>query len=146
MTSPAKSSFVYVTYIRTTPEQLWKALTDPDITAQYWDHRNESDWQVGSAWEHVRLDDAKTVDVRGTIVESTPPRKLVQTWNSPDPAASGPSRVTYDIAPVGDSVRLTVTHVDLTESDHKSVSGGWPAVLSNLKTYLETDTALGNLW
>ena len=141
-----KPSFVYVTYIRTTPEQLWNALTDPELTAQYWDHRNESDWQVGSTWEHVQLDDAKTVDIRGTIVESNPFRKLVQTWDAPNPAEAGPSRVTYDIVPVGDSVKLTVTHVDLTEADLKAVSGGWPAVLSNLKTFLETDKALANLW
>jgi uncharacterized protein YndB with AHSA1/START domain len=153
-----KPSFVYVTYIATTPEKVWRALVDTDVTRQYWAdptdddpaHVNVSDWKAGSQWEHRRDDDARTVDIVGTVVESIPPRRLVITWARPKEAGddSKHSRVTFDIEPYGDGlIRLTVTHEDL-ERDPKmleGISNGWPKVLSNLKTLLETGRALPRL-
>ena len=134
-------TYVYVTYIESTPERVWEALTDADLTASYWGHRNESDWQVGSRWEHVRIDGSGIVDVAGEVVESTPPRRLVSRWGPPE---GGPeSTVTFDIEPYETIVRLTVTHEDLpTPDDLDAVSGGWPAVFSNLKSLLETGHVL----
>ncbi|KAA0023490.1 ArsR/SmtB family transcription factor [Antrihabitans cavernicola] len=141
-----KPSYVYVTYIATTPEKLWQALTDPEITAEYWDHHNVSDWTVGSSWEHRRLDDAGTVDVVGTVLEVDPPVRLVQTWaDAADPAKQ--ARVEYDVKSLGSVVRLTVSHFDLDEDDLTKAAGGWPAVLSNLKSLLETGAILPmKLW
>jgi uncharacterized protein YndB with AHSA1/START domain len=137
MTTPA--SYVYVTYVRATPEQVWQALTDADLTASYWGHRNESDWEVGSRWDHVRSDGSGVSDAGGTVLESDPPRRLVTTWGPPDAPAEALSRVTFEIEPDGEIVRLTVTHRDLpTDQDRRDVSHGWPAVLANLKTLLET--------
>ena len=149
-----KPSFVYVTYIATTPEKVWQAFVDTDVMRQYWvgpsadcARVNVSDWKPGSQWEHQRVDGAGTVDIVGKVVESTPPRRLVFTWARPNEAEDGSkhSRVAIDIEPHGDGlVRLTVTHEDL-ERDPKmlaGISGGWPKVLSNLKTLLETGRAL----
>ena len=138
-----KPNYVYVTYIESTPEKVWHALTDADLTAQYWGHSNVSDWQVGSGWEHRRTDGSGVADVVGTIVESVPPKRLVNTWREPGKdAAQEESRVTFDIEPHGEIVRLTVTHENLTESDRAEVACGWPAVLSNLKSMLETGHVL----
>jgi uncharacterized protein YndB with AHSA1/START domain len=149
-----KPSFVYVTYIATTPEKVWQALVDTDVMREYWigpdggcARVNVSDWKPGSRWEHQRIDDARTVDIVGKVVESTPPRRLVFTWARPSDADddSKHSRVTFAIEPHGAGlIRLTVTHEDL-ERDPKmlaGISGGWPKVLSNLKTLLETGRAL----
>ncbi len=150
-----KPSFVYVTYIATTPEKVWRALIDTDVMRQYWAdptdddpaHENVSDWKVGSQWEHRRVDDTRTVDIVGTVVENIPPRRLVITWARPQDTGdnSKHSRVTFDIEPHGGGlIRLTVTHEDL-ERDPKmleGISNGWPKVLSNLKTLLETGRAL----
>jgi uncharacterized protein YndB with AHSA1/START domain/DNA-binding transcriptional ArsR family regulator len=137
MTAP---DYVYVTYIESTPERVWEALTDPDITASYWGHRNESEWEVGSRWDHVRIDGSGISDVGGTVLESDPPRRLVTSWAPPDDdPPQTTSRVTFEIEPDGEIVRLTVTHQDLpTDQDRRDVSHGWPAVLANLKTLLET--------
>jgi len=137
-----KPSFVYVTYIESTPEKVWQALTDPDITEQYWGHRNVSEWQAGARWEMQRVDGSGELDVVGTVVESEPPTRLVTTWARPTKDNSIESRATFDIESHGDMVRLTVTHEDLTDSDLHDVSLGWPAVLSNLKSLLETGTPL----
>jgi uncharacterized protein YndB with AHSA1/START domain len=137
-----KPTFVYVTYIESTPERVWQALTDADLTAQYWGHRNVSDWQVGSKWEHQRIDGTQIADVVGTVLESIPPKRLVTSWNGPD-SVEEPSQVTFDIEPHGGIVRLTVTHENLANAaDHRDVSGGWAAVLSNLKSLLETGHTL----
>jgi uncharacterized protein YndB with AHSA1/START domain len=146
-----KPGFVYVTYIATTPEKLFKALTDGEATRQYWRHDNVSDWKVGSTWEHRRSDGEKgTVDVVGKVVESVPPKRLVVTWARPSEAddTARHSRVTFEIEPQGPAVRLIVTHDQLEGDDAmaRSVSGGWPLVLSNLKSYLETGRAIPNLW
>lgn len=149
-----KPDFVYVTYIATTPEKAWQAFVDTNVMREYWvgprgecSRVNVSDWKPGSRWEHQRSDDPDTVDIVGTVIESTPPRRLVFTWARPSEAddASKHSRVAIDIEPYGDGlVRLTVAHEDL-ERDPKmlaGVSGGWPMVLSNLKTLLETGRVL----
>jgi uncharacterized protein YndB with AHSA1/START domain/DNA-binding transcriptional ArsR family regulator len=135
-----KPTFVYVTYIESTPEKVWHALTDPDLTAQYWGHSNVSDWQVGSTWEHQRTDGTRTADVVGTVLDSQPPRRLVTTWTSPDDEpADSPERVTFDIEPYGEIVQLTVTHENLAdEAERDASAAGWAAVLSNLKSLLET--------
>ena len=135
-----KPSFVYVTYIESTPEEVWRALTDPDLSARYWGHRNVSDWEAGSRWEHQRIDGTDTADIVGTVVESAPPTRLVTTWADPEnPQPETTSRVTFDIEPHGEIVRLTVTHEDLTDqAERDEAAAGWAAVLSNLKSFLET--------
>lgn len=149
-----KPDFVYVTYISTTPEKVWQAIVDTDITRQYWidptsadpGHVNVSDWNVGSRWEHQRNDESRKVDVAGKVVESDPPRRLVLSWARPAEFDddSKHSRVTFEIEPQGSVVRLTVMHEDLAKDEKmaKGVSNGWPKILSNLKTMLETGNAL----
>jgi len=151
----SKPSFVYVTYIATTPEKVWKAIVDPSLARQYWNdpnaganhpaHVNVSDWKKGSKWEHQRVDN-NNVDIAGEVVETDPPRRLVLTWARPKELGdkSKHSRVTFDIEPQGKVVRLTVTHEDL-EKDAPMLAGisdGWPKVLANLKTFLETGRPL----
>ena len=84
-----KPSFVYVTYIESTPEEVWRALTDPDLSARYWGHRNVSDWEAGSRWEHQRIDGTDIADIVGTVVESAPPTRLVTTWADPENPQAG---------------------------------------------------------
>lgn len=136
-----KHDFVYVTYIRSSAEKVWHALTDGEATRQYWsNHRNASDWQVGSGWEHQDYDNPAKVDVVGKVIESDPPRRLVISWSSParveDPEFT--SRCTFDIVEDQGLVRLTVTHDQLDEGMARSISNGWPLVLSGLKSLLET--------
>lgn len=139
-------SYVYVTYIDSTPEKVWRALTEADVTASYWGHRNVSDWRVGSLWEHRRIDGSGLADVVGTVVESDPPRKLVTTWAEPAGSGGAASQVTFDIRPQGTIVQLTVTHERLaSEAELRAISGGWPAVLSNLKSLLETGSPLSEV-
>ncbi len=140
----AKPTFVYVTYIESTPEEVWHALTEADLTAQYWGHSNVSDWQVGSRWEHQRTDGTRIADVVGTVLESSPPTRLVTTWAAPGAQlAADPERVTFSIEPYGEIVRLTVTHEYLAnESEREVAARGWAAVLSNLKSLLETGHVL----
>jgi uncharacterized protein YndB with AHSA1/START domain len=138
---------VYVTYVRTTPEKAWKALTDSEMIKDYWvRHRNVSDWQVGSTWKHQDYDDANIVDIVGKVIECTPPKRLVLTWASPAEAANPAknSRVTFEIEPFMDAVRLTVTHDELEAGSAMldGITKGWPAVLSSLKTLLETGQAM----
>jgi uncharacterized protein YndB with AHSA1/START domain/DNA-binding transcriptional ArsR family regulator len=139
-----RPGYVYVTYIESTPERVWEALTDADLTGQYWGHSNISDWQPGSRWEHRRVDGSGIADVVGTVLESVPPRRLTMTFDSPDQESpGGPSRVTFNIEPYHEIVRLTVTHENLSDDDAlKAVSAGWPAVCANLKSLLETGHVL----
>ncbi|MFR0354739.1 ArsR/SmtB family transcription factor [Streptomyces sediminimaris] len=140
-----KPTFVYVTYIHSTPEKVWDALTDAGLTAAYWGHSNVSDWRPGSRWEHVRTDGSGIADVVGEVVESDRPTRLVTTWAAPDSEGQqdGRSRVTFDIRPHEDIVRLTVTHEDLRdEGELSAAADGWSAVLSNLKSLLETGSPL----
>lgn len=138
-------TFVYVTYIATTPEKLWNALRDPEMTKRYWGrHRNASDWRPGARWEHQDYDDRTVVDIAGIVEEIDPPRRLVLTWAPPEQADDRVthSRVTFEIDSFEDSVRLTVTHEDLDPEMLKAIAMGWPAVLSSLKTLLETGAPL----
>jgi uncharacterized protein YndB with AHSA1/START domain/DNA-binding transcriptional ArsR family regulator len=139
-----RPDYVYVTYIESSPERVWQALTSADLTAQYWGHSNISDWQPGSGWEHRRVDGSGVADVVGTIVESSPPRRLALTFDAPgEPPAGGPSVVTFDIEPYHEIVRLTVTHENLPGPDAlEAISVGWPAVFANLKSLLETGHVL----
>ena len=142
-----KPKFVYVTYIATTPEKLWDALSNPEVTRRYWGNRtNASDWKVGSSWQHRDVDNPSLVDIVGKVLESVPPRRLVLTWAYPADELNeeAHSRVTFEIEPYMEAVRLTVTHEDL-EPDSAMLHGiteGWPKVLASLKTLLETGKPL----
>ena len=138
----ARSTYVYVSYIRTTPEKLWKALTDAEFMQQYWfGMRGESEWRPGSSWQLVARD-GKVWDA-GEIVEATPPRRLVIRWqhqNKPELKAEGPSLCTMELEPTAGAVKLSITHsVERDPSKLiEAVAGGWPKVISNLKSLLET--------
>jgi uncharacterized protein YndB with AHSA1/START domain len=142
----AESQFVYVTYIRTTPEKLWQALTEPEITRQYWmATTHESEWKPGASWRIV-FADGRTAD-SGEIVEIEPQRRLVLTWRHeiiPALTAEGYSRMTYELEQQGEAVKLTLTHeMDMKDSRFiKAVSSGWPMILSSLKSLLETGESL----
>ena len=141
---PDIPTYVYVTYIECSPERAWQALTDADLTADYWGHRNVSDWRVGSRWEHLRTDGSDIADVIGTVLEADPPGRLVVTFDEPGAKPTGgPSAVTFEIEPYHEIVRLTVTHENLADEEALlAVSAGWPAVMANLKSLLETGTVL----
>ncbi len=145
-----KLQFVYVTYIATTPEKLWKALTEPDITTRYWQHVNVSDWQPGSTWEHRDSGVQGTSLLVGRVLEASPPRRLILTWAFPDDAEREErhTRVAFDVEPIRGVVRLTVTHDHLEpESDMlRGITDGWPKVLSSLKSFLEVGQPLPRLW
>jgi len=142
---------VYVTYIATTPERLWRALLEPEFTKRYWQHVNVSDWKVGSRWEHRRDRADGQLDLVGKVVKVQRPRRLVVTWADPkdEGRKAAYSRVTYAIDPHRKGVvRLTVTHDGLKPSSDmdRGIRFGWPIVLSGLKTLLERGKALGRLW
>jgi uncharacterized protein YndB with AHSA1/START domain len=142
----ADSRFVYVTYIRTTPEKLWNALIDPAFTRRYWcETWQQCDWKPGSSWQ-IMMPDGRVAD-SGQIVEIDPPRRLVLTWRNefkPELRAEGYSRLTYELETVGESVKLTVIHeIDKPDSTLiDKVSSGWPHILSSLKSLLETGVPL----
>ena len=146
-TTPTGEQFVYTIYIRTTPEKLVEALTQPEFTAAYWGGiTHDTTWQPGSPWS-LKLPDGRIAD-SGEIVEYDPPRRLVLAWRhqlSPDLNAEGVSRCAIDLEPFGDSVKLTVVHsIDKRESRFlQAVSTGWPAILSGLKSLLETGEPIG---
>jgi len=136
---------VFEIYIRTTPERLWEAITDPDIRSKYhFGTRTESDFTPGSRVE-VSHPKAGALLGEGANVEVDPPRRLVQSmvalW-SDEVKSEGTSRVTWEIEPVGDSCRLVVTHDQLREGANEQLYGGWPMILSGLKTWLETGQLL----
>ena len=138
----ARSTFLYATYIRTTPERLWSALTDPELMKEYWFGMHcESDFAAGSPWRLVS-ESGETWDA-GEIVEADPPRRLVIRWEHrmrPELKAEGPSLCTMELVPTGQAVKLTITHSVEREGSKliEAVSGGWPKILSNLKSLLET--------
>ncbi|HMB06231.1 MAG TPA: SRPBCC family protein [Isosphaeraceae bacterium] len=138
----AKSTYVYVSYIRTTPEKLWSALTDTKFIEQYWfGMRCESGFTAGSPWKLVS-GDGQVWDA-GEIVEADRPRRLVIRWQhqmKPELKAEGASLCTMELAPEGTAVRLAITHTIEREASKfiEAVSGGWPKVISNLKSLLET--------
>lgn len=140
------TSFVYVTYILSTPEKVFEAITKPDIAKRYWGHENVSDWRQGSKWEHIKANDERTVELVGEVIEISPPSRLVISWanqsQSADPEAY--SRVTFGIEEFNDMVKLTVTHDDLVVGSGMAngVMRGWPIVLSSMKSFLETGRGL----
>jgi len=137
----ARSTFVYVTYIRTTPEKLWKALTDPAFQEQYWFGMHcESGWTAGSPWKLVSS--SGQVFDAGEIVAAEPPRRLVIRWENqkPELKPEGASLCTMELEAIGPTVKLSITHSIEREPSKliAAVSGGWPKVISNLKSLLET--------
>ncbi|ANN67547.1 SRPBCC family protein [Bordetella bronchialis] len=142
----ARSTFVYVAYIRTTPEKLWSALTDPAFMEQYWFGMHcESAWTAGSPWT-LLSSDGRVFDA-GEIVEADPPRRLAIRWQNefrPELKAEGPSLCTMELEAVEDAVKLSITHTIERDPSRliEAVSGGWPKVISNLKSLLETGSAV----
>ncbi len=140
------SQFVYVTYIRTTPEKLFEALIKPEFTRQYWfGITQESEWKPGAEWK-MRFSDGRIADA-GEVLEYDPPRRLVLKWRHelmPELKAEGFSRCVMEIEPAGEMVKLTVTHsIDRDKAVFiEKVSGGWPKILSSLKSLLETGKPL----
>ena len=138
----SKPKFVYVTYIKTTPEKLWAALTDPATMKKYWFGAfAETDWKAGSKWT-LKFDDGRVAD-SGKILECDPPKRLVIRWINewkPEIKAEGYSRCTMTIEPYQGAMKLTIQH-ELEGGGTQfieAVSGGWPRILSNLKSLLET--------
>jgi uncharacterized protein YndB with AHSA1/START domain len=152
-------AFVYTTFIHTTPEKLWQALTDPAFTRRYWGISFETDWRPGSAmvWEQ---DGHRIVDPEQVVLEAEPHRRLAYTWHTATSewaslngidddlqatlAGEGRSRVTFEIEPFGETVKLTVVHDDFPAGStmREMVSSGWPHLLSDLKTLMETGATL----
>jgi uncharacterized protein YndB with AHSA1/START domain len=128
----------YVIYIESSADKVWHALTDAELTGEWWGHSNVSDWQVGSAWEHRRGNALGHVDGTGLVLEVHPPQRLAMTFPT-----NTPSKVTFEILPYKDIVRLTLLHEELTdEATLNVVARVWPAILNNLKTLMETGRAL----
>jgi uncharacterized protein YndB with AHSA1/START domain len=141
---PDDTAAVYEIFIKTTPERLWEAITDPELRARYsFGIGTESDWTTGSTY---RSGVPGVIDIaEGENVEVDPPSRLVQTFTalwSDEVRAAGPSRVTWEIEPIGDSCRLTVVHDQLPKRANAELYGGWPMILSGLKTLLETGEPL----
>jgi uncharacterized protein YndB with AHSA1/START domain len=135
---------VFEIYIKTTPERLWQAITDPEMRAKYsFGVGTTSDWTEGSTY---KASVPGVIDIaEGENLEVDPPRKLVQSFTalwSDEVKAAGPSRVTWEIEPVGDSCQLTVTHDQLADDANPELYGGWMMILSGLKTLLETGETL----
>ena len=142
MSQSAESSFVYVTFIRTTPEKLWSALTDANQMKEYWfGMQIQTEWKAGAEWQMV-FPDGRVAD-RGEILELERPKRIQLKWRNefrPELKAEGFTLCTMDLEPVGGAVRLTITHtIERADSSFiRAVSGGWPKILSNLKSLLET--------
>lgn len=140
------TTYVYVTYIRTTPEKLWDALTQPEFTKQYWAETwQESAWKQGSDWR-LMIPDGRVGDV-GKIFEIDRPRKLVIEWSidfQPELKAEGPTRVTYELEPAGSAVKLTLTQETPVANSKiiEAMSQGWPHLFASLKSLLETGAPL----
>jgi uncharacterized protein YndB with AHSA1/START domain len=136
---------VFEIYIKTTPERLWEAITDSEMRSKYnFGVGVKSDWKPGSRYEGVHPGAPAPIS-EGENLEVDPPRRLVQSFNalwSDEVKNEGTSRVTWEIEPVGDSCRLTVTHDELREGANDELFGGWPMILSGLKTLLETGEKL----
>ncbi len=159
--SMSQTEFVYVTYIQTTPEKLWRALTDPAFIRRYFENTGpESTWEVGAPVKWSMSPDQNPTDCGQVVLESDPPRRLSYTWHNYQPemmemfgwsdeqfselVKEKISKVTFEIEQIGSAVRLTVTHDDFEPDSEmlKGISQGWPSILSNLKTLLETDRTL----
>jgi uncharacterized protein YndB with AHSA1/START domain len=142
------SKFVYVTYIRTTPEKLWDALTQPEFTRQYWTETwQESTWKVGASWKFM-IPDGRLGD-SGEVLEIDKPRRLVLSWRNefmPELRLEGYTRLTYELEAMGDEVKLTLTHESAVPDSKmiEAVSGGWPGILASVKSLLETGQPLAS--
>jgi len=141
-----KDQFVYVTYIRTTPEKLWNALIEPEFTRQFWfNTTQESEWKAGASWK-ILMPDGRVAD-SGEVLEIEPRRRLVLKWRHElgrELKAEGYSRLTYQLEKEGNSVKLTVIHEIEKEGSKfiEAVSTGWPHILASLKSLLETGKSL----
>lgn len=141
------TEFVYTTFIQSTVQKVWNAITNAEFTRQYWGCELISDWNKGSKWHSVRNTDGAT-NMVGEVLESSPPNRLSYTWHFPDAnAESDKSRVTFELETFEDMVKLTVTHDKLERGSDMAtrISQGWPMVLSSLKSFLETGKAL-DIW
>ena len=142
MSTAAKSTFVYVTYIKTTVDKAWEAVTDPRFMREYWGYVTiESEWKKGSPWKMVRANG--TITDAGEVLEIEKPRRIVMRWEhqmNPELKAEGPTRCTIELEPKGDAVKMTITHESERPNSKviSAVSGGWPMIVSNLKSLLET--------
>ena len=136
---------IFEIYIKTTPQRLWKAITEPEQRSQYnFGASVLSDWKPGSRYTMSARNGSVALG-EGEILEVDPPRRLVQSMRalwSDDVKSEGFSRITWEIVPIGDSCRLTVTHDQLREGANDQLYGGWPMILSGLKTWLETGKRL----
>jgi len=156
-----KPEFVYTTYIKTTPERLWQGLTDPAFTRRYWNVAWDTDWKTGSLMTlEIVKDGVMIADPEQVVLESDPYRRLSYTWHTFTPewaaaydvsdddltrfASERRSKVTFDIEPVGEMVKLTVVHdgFDVGSAILPGITEGWPRILSDLKTLLETGDTL----
>jgi uncharacterized protein YndB with AHSA1/START domain len=142
-----KPKFVYVIYIRTTADKLWRALIEPEFTRKYWaGTHQESEWKIGASWR-IMIPDGRIGDA-GEVVEFDPPCRLVLTWRNefrPELRQEGYSRLTYELEQQGDMVRFRLSHEIDSPPPSKfieAVSSGWPAILSSLKSLLETGESL----
>ena len=143
------SNFVYVTYIRTTPEKVWQAITDPEFNRQFWvGCWQDCEWEPGSQWK-IMLPDGRVADT-GEVVQIEPNRRIELRWRNefrPELKEEGYSRMIWEIEQKGESVKLTVTHT-MEKPGAKfieAVSNGWPLILSGMKTLLETGAPLEEL-
>ncbi len=138
--------FVYVTYIRTTPEKLWRAMTEPEFTRKIWvETWQECDWKVGSSWK-LMIPDGRIAD-SGKVLEIEPYKRLVLSWQNhlkPEMTAEGFSRMTYELEPMGDMVKFTLIHESEKTGSKliEAVSTGWPMILASVKSLLETGEEL----
>jgi uncharacterized protein YndB with AHSA1/START domain len=142
----ADSRFVYVTYIRTTPQKLWQALIDPEFTRKYWcETWQDCEWKAGASWR-LMTPDGRVGD-SGEILEIEPHRRIVLTWRNglfPEVQAEGFSRLTYELEEMGEAVKLTLIH-EMDKAGSKLIEGvstGWPHILASLKSLLETGESL----
>jgi uncharacterized protein YndB with AHSA1/START domain len=137
---------IYVTYIRATPEQVWQGLTDGDFTRRYWvGRRISSDWRPGAPVQLMREDGV--VEMRGEVLEADPPCRLSYTFHlifNPAHEADAPSRLTFELEPMDEVVRLTLLHQEFGPGSvtYETTRHGWPALMASLKSLLETGEAL----
>ncbi len=135
--------FVYVTYIASTPEKVWRALTDRALNRHWWGAEaiSDHDWRIGTPWGLVATNAGRTIRHVGEVLENEPGKRLVLSWSDVDDKEK-PTRVAMEIAEVDAMVRLTITHDDLNASMRKKITFGWPLVLSSLKSFLESGQGL----
>jgi uncharacterized protein YndB with AHSA1/START domain len=138
-----KPEFVYMIWIQSPVQRVWDALKDAELTKQYWGvHKNVSDWKVGSEWKHVDYDDETKVAVRGKILAHEPPHKLVFTWQSTHGESEAVTQVTFTLEEKFGATKLTLIHEGLADVRQGTVVEGWTAILSSLKSLLETGKPL----